>query len=79
VRAGWIGRGLIALTVIVAASGCATQLPVTGEYVKPKRTLADVSPHEVGYAIDAYDPLEHFNRGVYPRLFHLRRERGSES
>lgn len=64
-RAGWIGRGLIALTVIVAATGCATQPPVTGEYVKPKFTLADVSPHEVGYAIDAYDPLEHFNRGVY--------------
>jgi phospholipid-binding lipoprotein MlaA len=56
------------LAALLLLSGCAAEVP---HQQPPMRTAAEYAPPDKQYAIDVYDPIEGFNRGVYRFNFYF--------
>ncbi len=60
--------GIPAALLVLILTGCSSAPTVSEGEIPPKRTLESVTagdPPGTVYAIDQYDPIEGFNRGVY--------------
>lgn len=60
--------GIPAALLILLLAGCSSAPKVSEGEIPPQRTLESVTagdPADKTYAIDQYDPIEGFNRGVY--------------
>lgn len=62
------GFGILVVLLALVLTGCSSAPVVSDGEIPPKRTLESVTasdPEGTTYAIDQYDPIEGFNRGVY--------------
>lgn len=58
-------KGLLLLVLAVLVCGCGSPLVRKGPVIPAKRPIDEFVKEDVRYAIDAYDPLEGFNRRIY--------------